>query len=193
MTPTLHDPFPRDWNVELLARAPLIAPARQFVWPRHVAGEEDALNRGAMLLNVAPAAGGSFLATCALGFRDPALPTGVWTCPRRQDLLALAGGYAYLADTHAPETCLHVPLKPVTAVLPAPADGLLLLAGFHHVVAIGSGGIRWTSARLSWEGLTLTEVRDGKLHGAGWNMMTDREVPFELDLASGVHTGGGFP
>jgi len=26
----------------------------------------------------------------------------------------------------------------------------------------------------------------------GWNMLTDREVPFSLDLLTGQHQGGGF-
>jgi hypothetical protein len=44
--------------------------------------------RGALLLDVKPVAGANFLATCALGFRDPALPSGVFACPRADDLLA---------------------------------------------------------------------------------------------------------
>ena len=46
--------FARNWTAEILAEAPLIAPARQFVYPLHVAGEEDAMNRGAMLVGIDP-------------------------------------------------------------------------------------------------------------------------------------------
>jgi hypothetical protein len=184
--------FPATWTAEILRTPPLIAPARQVVWPHHVAGEEDALARGALLLMVKPATGGSFLATCALGFRDPSLPRGIWPCPRPDDLLAVAGGYAYLADTRSPEHCLHLPLRPVTQVLPAPEANLILLAGFHTVAAIGASGLLWETARLSWEGLTLGEIRDGQLHGLGWDMHTDRELPFAVDLRTGAHTGGGY-
>jgi hypothetical protein len=184
--------FAQSWSARVLTAPPLIAPARQFVYPQRIAGEEDAMARGALLLEVKPASGANFLATCALGFRDPALPSGVYTCPRADDLLAVAGGYAYLIDTLAPDTCLHLPLRPVTQVLPSPASGLILLAGFHQVVAVDANGIRWQSARLSWEGITLTEVRDGRLHGLGWNLKIDREVPFSIDLVTGAHEGGGY-
>jgi hypothetical protein len=30
------------------------------------------------------------------------------------------------------------------------------------------------------------------LNGMGWDMMADKEVPFEVDLSNGKHTGGGF-
>jgi len=186
------DAFPRTWAAELLAQPPLIAPARQFIYPLRVPGEDDALARGALLLNIKPAHGGMFLATCALGFRDPSLPSAIFSCPCPDDLLAVAGGYAYLIDTLAPERCLHVPLRPVTQVLPAPEAGLILLAGFHTVAALDANGLRWETARLSWEGVTLTEVHDGKLHGTGWNMHTNREAAFTVDLLTGTHQGGGF-
>ena len=184
--------FPATWSAEILSAPPLIAPARQFTWPQRVAGEEDALARGALLLQVKPASGGSFLATCALGFRAPTALSGVWSCPHPDDLLAVAGGYAYLADTLAPEHPLHLPLRPVAQVLAAPEANLLLLAGFHNIAAIGPDGVAWETARLTWEGLTLTAIRDNQLHGLGWDMRTDRELPFTIDLANGSHTGGAF-
>jgi hypothetical protein len=197
LVPATPDTFPRSWTAQTLAATPLITPARHFVYPHIVPGEEEALARGAMLLNVQPRTGGTFLATCSLGFRDPSLPSGVFACPREDDLLALAGGYAYFVDTTTPDRCLHLPLKPVThiAAVAAGTDephGLLLLAGFHTVLALDAHGIRWHSPRLTWEGLTLTEVRDGRLHGAGWNMQSNRDVPFTLDLKTGLHEGGGF-
>ena len=192
MSAIVHEAFPHTWSAQVLASPPLIAPARQFVYPLYVPGEEDAMARGALLLQVKPAAGGVFLATCALGFRDPSLPSGVYACPRADDMLAVAGGYAYLVDTLQPERCLHLPLRPVTQVLAAPDEGLLLLAGFHHVAAVSREGLLWQSGRLSWEGVQLGEVSQGKLHGTGWNMKTDRDVPFTLDLRTGEHRGGGF-
>jgi hypothetical protein len=30
------------------------------------------------------------------------------------------------------------------------------------------------------------------LHGTGWNLLTDREVAFSVDLLTGKHQGGGF-
>ncbi len=184
--------FPHSWSAEVLTTPPLIAPARQFMYPLRVAGEEDAMNRGALQLLVKPATGGTFLATCALGFRDKSLPSGVFACPAPDDMLAVAGGYAYLVNTTTPERCVHLPLRPVTQIVSAVDQGLVLLAGFHTVAAIGASGLLWETAKLSWEGVKLGEIRDGKLFGEGWNMQTDREVAFSIDLRTGVHEGGGF-
>jgi hypothetical protein len=185
--------FRRDWNVEVLKTPPLIAPARQFVYPQQIAGEEDALARGALQLIVRPASGGMFLATCALGFTAPVMPTGIFACPNPQEMCAVAGGYAYIIDTRQPEHCTHIALKPVVEIHPLAAQQLLIFVGFHSIVAWGTNGMAWASARLSWEGVRITSVDGDVLHGTGWNMMTDQEAAFSLDLLTGKHQGGGFP
>ena len=185
--------FAHDWTVEVLKSAPLIAPVRQYTYPLQIAGEEDALARGALQLMVRPAVGGSFLATCALGFVDPSMPTGVFACPNPQELCAVAGGYAYVIDTARPERSTHIGLKPVVEVKALAALRLLLFVGFHTIVAWGADGQAWETERLSWEGVRVTEVVDDTLHGFGWNLMTDREVAFTVDLRTGQHQGGASP
>lgn len=184
--------FAHPWRVDVLSSPPLIAPARQFMFPQHVPGEEDAMNRGALQLQVRPEGSAPFLATCALGFRDPGLPTGVWSCPAPDDLLAIAGGYAYRIRTLQPEATELLEQRPVVSVLAVPEAALLLLAGFHDVLALGAGGVVWRTARLSWEGLTLARASDGLLHGTGWDMFTDKDVLFTVDLRDGSHQGGGY-
>jgi len=184
--------FSHNWSVEILRSPPLIAPARQFIYPKRIAGEEDALARGALQLMVRPASGGTFLATCALGFTDPAMPTGVFACPNAVQMCAVAGGYAYVIDTEQPEHSTHILLKPVVEVRPLVAQGLLLFVGFHSMVAWGRDGLAWESARLSWEGVRIVSIDGNVLHGMGWNLLTDHEVAFSLDLLTGQHQGGGF-
>jgi len=189
---TAMDSFSHTWSADVLNAPPLIAPARQYVFPRQIAGEEDALARGALQLLVRPSARGSFLATCALGFNDPTMPSGVYSCPNPDALCAVAGGYAYIINTLQPEQSTHLALRPVVEVRSLPANGLLLFVGFHYIVAWGTDGEAWQSARLSWEGVRITGVDGDTLTGTGWNMLTDREVTFTLDLRTGRHDGGGF-
>lgn len=184
--------FSQNWSAEILKVPPLIAPARQFVYPLQIAGEEDALARGALQLMVHPKNGGTFLATCALGFTDPTMPTGIFACPNPNELCAVAGGYVYVIDTKQPERCTHIALKPVVEVRTLVAQELLLFVGFHSLVAWGRNGLSWESARLSWEGVRITSIDANGLHGMGWNLQTDREVAFSVDLLTGQHQGGGF-
>ncbi|HXC96593.1 MAG TPA: hypothetical protein VNU92_12895 [Edaphobacter sp.] len=184
--------FPQNWSAEILKAPPLISPARRFTYPKQIAGEEDALARGALQLIVKPATGEPFLATCALGFTDPTMPTGVFACPNPQEICAAAGGYAYVIDTARPELCTHLSLKPVVEIRASVEHALLLFVGFHSIVAWGQTGIVWESARLSWEGIRITDIKVDSLNGFGWNLLTDKEENFSLNLTTGQHQGGGF-
>jgi hypothetical protein len=184
--------FDRNWKAELLQAPPLIAPARSYVWPMRIEGEDDALARGAVNVMVRPAAGGAYLVTAALGFRDPTMPTGIWASPAADEICVVAGGYAYLADTRQPEQVTLLPIKPVVAVVEAPAEQLLLFIGFTTILAWGKQGKAWETARLSWEGLRITEATAGSLKGLGWDLMKDVEVEFSVDLRTGESSGGGY-
>jgi hypothetical protein len=192
-TPTLDLSFAHSWHVEMLAAPPLIAPARQFTCPRQIAGEEDTLARGALHLLVHPQQDAPFLATCALGFQDASMPSGVWACPDAQQLCAVAGGYAYVLHPREPERCTQVDLRPVVEVRALPEQQLLLFVGFHTLLAWDANGQRWQTKRLSWEGIRLTKIAEQTLHGFGWDLMTDQEIPFAVDLSTGEHTGGPQP
>ncbi len=173
--------FPHAWQAEILASRPLILPPRHFTYP----AEAEEVERGALEVLLRPESGEPFLATCALGFRDPAAPTGLWSSPKREEVLAVSGGYAYLIDTAAPERFTMLPYRPVLAVRVAVEDGLLLFAGHRSILAWGRDGQAWESERLSDEGVTIDAIENGVLRGSGWEMRTDKEVPFAVDLRNG--------
>ncbi len=183
-SPTIDLSFPHRWQAEVLKTRPLILPPRHFVYPR----EAEEIERGALEVLVRPDGGGTqpFLATCALGFRDPVVPTGLWATPKPEEVCAVAGGYAYLIDTTGPERFTMISYRPVLKILPAVAEGLLLFAGHHSILAWGSNGHAWDSGKLSDEGLTITGIEGALLRGAGWEMRTDKEMPFALELRSGL-------
>jgi hypothetical protein len=146
----------------------------------------EEVERGALEVMVRPdGSQPSFLATCALGFRDSVVPTGIWSAPNPQEICAVSGGYAYIIDTSAPERFTMLPFRPVLSVVPAAEDALLLFAGHRTIIGWGPQGEAWHSPKLSDEGVTIVEIRRGKLLGMGWNMMTDKETPFALDLQTG--------
>jgi hypothetical protein len=175
--------FPHRWQAEVLAARPLILPPRHFVYPQ--AAEE--VERGALEVLVRPDATDAqpFLATCALGFRDPAVPSGLWSTPKPEELCAVAGGYAYLIDTTMPERFVMIPYRPVLEIRPLVSESVLLFVGHHSILAWGHDGQAWESEKLSDEGVTITGNHGGILRGTGWEMIRDREKPFALDLRTG--------
>ena len=192
--------FPHHWQAEVLSARPLILPNRHFVYPL----QAEEVERGALEVLIRPhsrqistsgqavrersPSAQEFLATCALGFRDAIVPTGIWSVPNPEEICAVSGGYAYLIDTIAPERFTMIAYRPVLEVRPLAAKGLLLLVGHHRILAWGADGQAWQSEKLSDEGVTITAIEESTLHGRGWNMVTDKETPFTLDLRSGLRT-----
>ena len=185
--PTFNGSFPHNWTAEILPQRPMILPSRHYIYPA-IAEEVE---KGALEVLIQQTAEESqsksqpFLATCALGFRDPAAPTGIWSMPNPDWLCAVSGGYAYLIDVPNPNNFEMLQYRPVLEVLPFPAGNLILFIGHHAILAWGTNGESWQSQRLSSEGITIDSVEESKLHGHGWDLMTDKDTPFILSLATG--------
>ena len=113
------------------------------------------------------------------------VPTGIWSTPEPEKICAVSGGYAYMIDTSSPERFTMVAYRPVLEVRPMVEDRLLLFVGHYSMLAWGDAGQAWESPRLSDEGVTITAISNGVLHGLGWEMMSDRERPFAIDLRTG--------
>jgi hypothetical protein len=182
MSANIHLTFPHRWRAEILSKRPLILPPRHFTYPR----EAEEVERGALEIFIHPDSEQPFLATCALGFRDASVPTGIWSTPQQETLCAVSGGYAYLIDTAAPERFTMLPCRPVLEVRVASAENLLLFVDHRSILAWGSNGLAWASEKLSDEGLTITSMEGNILRGTGWHLLTDTEIPFVLDLRTGL-------
>ena len=199
--PAVDLSFPHHWQAEILPARPLILPARHFVYPR----QAEEVERGALELLIRPAAEAvdvsspkplpdapsspfakEFLATCALGFLDPAVPTGIWSAPNPEEICAVSGGYAYLIDTSDPDRFTMLPCRPVMEVRPLPAQGLLLFVSHRSILAWNRDGQAWQAERLSSEGVVVASIDGSVLHGLGWDLFTGKEFPFALDLRTGL-------
>jgi hypothetical protein len=98
-----------------------------------------------------------------------------------------------VVNVGAPWQWLEIEQRPVTDLRSVVEEGLLLFVGFTSITALGSAGIAWTTERLSWEGVRITRIVGGELHGFGWDATSDKEVAFVVDLKTGKHTGGVRP
>ncbi len=101
----------------------------------------------------------------------------------------MAGGYAYLIDTTLPEQFTMIAYRPVLEVWPVLHAGLLLFVGHRSILAWGAERQAWESEKLSDEGVTVAGIEGDVLRGTGWEMLSDRETPFALDLRTGMPIG----
>ena len=182
--------LPHNYEARILDGPPLIHPIEKlYHFPLELA-EGD---RAGTYVRVVPKPGPAWSGFFALGFNSEQVVSAICACPDPDSLCVVAGGYAYVVNVSDPGSWFQVEQRPVVDLRVAPAAGLILFAGFTSITAVGNTGIAWQTERLSWEGVRITTVESGKLHGFGWEVRSDQEVPFEVDLKTGKHVGGARP
>ncbi len=182
--------FPHNYEVKLLAAPPPVHPVEKLY---HYPVELEEGDRSGIYLRVVPREGKPWTGFFALGFESAQVVSAVCSCPDPDSLCAVAGGYAYVVKATDPAQWFRIEQRPVVDLRALPELGLLVFTGFTSMTALGRNGVAWTTERLSWEGITMTEIAGDKLRGRGWDAMADKEVPFEVDLLTGNHTGGARP
>jgi hypothetical protein len=182
--------FPRNYEAKILEVAPPIHPLEKL---HHYPVELEEGDRAGVYVRVVPRQGQAWAGFFALGFDSNQVVSAVASCPDPDSLCVVTGGYAYVLKATDPAQWFRVEQRPVVDLRALPAQGILLFTGFTTMTAVGRSGIAWTSERLSWEGISITEISGDKLRGLGWDALADKEVPFEVDLRTGESTGGARP
>jgi hypothetical protein len=173
--------FGHSWTAEILKSRPLILPQRHFVYPQ----QAEEVERGALEVLITPTGAEPFLATCALGFNDPGAPTGLLSTPHKDWICTVSGGYAYMINTLAPEQFEQLPYRPVLEIRSLVEQNLLLFSSHYSLLAWGQAGIAWQTGRLSSEGVEILSIEGNVLRGRGWDMITDQDLDFSIDLRNG--------
>ncbi|HWX54481.1 MAG TPA: hypothetical protein VN176_07800 [Verrucomicrobiae bacterium] len=182
--------FPKNYEIQVLDSYGLVNPLEQFY--QYPAALEEA-DRTGVYLRVMPEHGNAWIGFFSLGFDSDKVVSALYSCPAPDSFCVIAGGYGYVVKADDPTQWMRVEQRPVTDVRALPEQKLLLLAGFLTITALGPSGLLWTTGRLSWEGISISRIERQTLYGLGWDAFTDKEVPFEVDLASGKHIGGARP
>jgi hypothetical protein len=182
--------FPHNYEAKLLESAPPLHPVERLY---HYPAELEEGDRTGAYVHVVPAAGPAWSGFFALGFDSDHVLNAILSCPDPDSVCAAAGGYAYVVKSSDPAQWFQIEQRPVTEIRAVAELELLAFVGFTSITALGASGIAWTTGRLSWEGVRITNIANKVLEGMGWDAVTDREVPFTVDLKTGEHTGGAGP
>jgi len=182
--------FPRNYEAKILPSAPPAHPLEKLY---HYPVELEEGDRSGAYLRVVPRVSPAWSGFFALGFESDQVINALYSCPDPDSLCVVAGGYAYVVKVTDPASWFRVEQRPVIDIRPVSELELLLFTGFTTISAVGRAGLKWTTERLSWDGISITEINGNKLQGLGWDALTDKQAPFEVDLQTGKHSGGARP
>lgn len=177
--------FPHEYEVEVLTEAVNERPVRIPASPEEVES---------VLVRVTPAGLPPWVGSFARGFATDDLVSGVYAWPDGVSLAVVAAGYGYVFKAaEGGRNWVRLQPMPITDVRTMPEHKLIVFADFTHMFAFGAEKSAWKSERLSWDGVTITQVATNHIFGLAWDAMQDKEVEFVIDVRTGQHTGGARP
>jgi|SRR3990172_2204527 len=175
--------FHSDYSWEVLGGLP--ANEAVLTFPQEWRGFSEGL-----VVRVAPQDGVSWVGN----FRkiSDSYINGVYSTPGADTICVVAGGEGYLVGVSSPRSCAEVPSVPIIDVLAIDDPPLLLLESLTDLSAVGRGGLAWSTARISWDGMKILSVSSRTLMGQAWDPGTGTFKDFSVNLRTGTHEGGSY-
>lgn len=145
------------------------------------------LGHDGLMVRVSPHRGRSWVGVFSFG---PGRFSQVLSLPDPDRLCVVSRGVGYLVRADDPSRWEEIDAVPVTGTRSVPAAGIVVFASDVDLLALDASGARWRTLRLSWDGLEIGEVTDGRIAGTYRDLETGSLRSFEVDLASGTAKGG---
>ncbi len=163
---------------------------RRIYFPRAAEGGGSS---GGLLVEVTPRIGDVWLGVFASGYRSPASLSKVFSCPNEKCVCVISSGTGYIVRVDKPGTWEEIKLHPIIDARSILDRSLIVFASFTELVANGTAGMVWRTARLSWDGLKIIDVTSEVIRGLAWDSPLNKEVEFTVNLRTGQHEGGSSP
>jgi hypothetical protein len=177
--------FEHQFSVEALTSRPAGPAVRIPAAPEEV----DSIH-----LRITPDGQEPWLGSFARGFESDDLISGAYAWPDGVSLAVVAAGYGYvLKPAERGKNWVRLQPNPVTTVNVSKESGLIIFTDFTHMFAYSATRNVWKTERLSWDGITITNVGASHIFGLAWDQTQDTEVEFSVNLKSGEHIGGAKP
>lgn len=179
--------FAADYEFESLSELPACRVKRLFYPGATAAGGRDGLN-----VHVIPHRGEEWIGTFAAGGFGSRSVTEACRSPNSRKLCVVSEGQGYIIDVECPEIYDDVPIFPILALRSSSKHRLLIFANHTEILAVSAEGVAWRTARLSWDSMQLTSMSEDELCGVFWDMRSESEQCFTVNLINGEHTGGAI-
>jgi hypothetical protein len=174
--------FPANYECEVRDELPASGnvPVRYFP-PGRRAGQDGTI------IVVRSKVGEPFAGVFAFGDRGV---SRVLSMPKADRLCVVARGTGYVVSVDDPEHWERIPVIPVLDVRIVGELGLVVFADHTKLVGYDATGLRWKTARLSWDGLRIVEVSASRVIGEYWDIRDEATKRFDVDLETGKACGG---
>jgi hypothetical protein len=146
--------------------------------------------RDGVLVRITPFSRDAWVGVFAFGHYGKTGKSGIFTFPEPSVVCVVASGDGYLVTADDPTNWQQIAVYPICEVIPAPSKNLIIFASHTHMPAFGSAGVAWRSKRLAWSDMRITQVTPTHIEGETWDIRSEENIAFAVDIATGEHKGG---
>ena len=132
-----------------------------------------------------PEGGDPWYGTFASYKLSPNAVNGIWSLPHPDFALIISAGTGYVINVHHPAQCTEVSILPIMGVISSRESAVVLVWDYVRFICLDTDGLRWTSPRVSWDGIKEVSVRDGLVHALVWHAPENKHVQTRIDIQSG--------
>lgn len=180
----LNDCFRRNYECDVLDEMPS---GERFYYP----GASTQSGSDGPIARVIPNSGDAWVGVFAYGKNSPKDgATGLFSFPDPDIVCIVARGDGYLVRTNDPSDWKAVEVYPICAAVPIASRNIVVFANHTELTAVGASGVVWKTKRLAWSEMKLLRVTDDFIDGETWDIRSEENVSFRVDLSNGEHTGG---
>lgn len=180
--------FPRSYRAKVLDELPTTK-LQTLYFP----GASEISGRDGLIVSVIPNQGSPWIGVFGFGFGGGAV-TALSSTADASKLLVVSRGAGYFVSSENSSDWHGIrEIIPITTVRPAPEHGIIVLADYTTIAAVGAAGLVWKTGRISFDGIVITNIESGYVEGEACDPTTPVRPRFRVDIRSGKHEGGANP
>lgn len=180
----LENSFPRTYECEQLDELP--SGVLRFYFP---GARSDGGNDGPIVL-VTPSSAERWVGIFAFGHHGPSGTSCIYAFPDPDVICVVSSGDGYLVNVNVPTNWRQIEVYPICEVIPFPGQNIIVFVSHTDMTAFGAHGVVWRTKRLAWSGMKITNVTPASIKGETWDIRSDANIAFSVDVRTGCHHGG---
>lgn len=153
----------------------------------------DASKKGGkdgLMIKIIPKNGSSWVGIFAFGIISQKGSTGFYTTPDPDKLCVVSNGMGYFVNVNNPQYCETIDATPIMDIRIIADKNILVFADYTQLIAYDEFNIKWKTKRLAWDGFQITEVSDDYIQGKYYDIRSEKEEYFKVNLNNGNNSGG---
>ena len=116
--------------------------------------------------------------------------SGVYTTPDSNKLCVVSKGAGYIVSSDNPKDWEVVKSIPIIDVRISKVQELIIFADYTGLIAYNDSGVKLKTKQLAWDNLRIIELSNSYIKGEYYDIRSEANEFFEVDIVSGVSKGG---